>query len=71
MVIATTHSVTTAVFLTYKEVRLRQQDFKLIERNAVGNDPRIGRHMGDLGVALERRDDHVIGRDQKKDREQH
>jgi hypothetical protein len=54
-----------------QKVGLRQQDFELIERNPVGDDPWIRRHMRDLGVTLERRDDHVIGRDQKEDREQH
>ena len=70
MVIATTHTVTITVFLKKirKSVCVEQQP-ELIERHPIGDDPWIGRHVRDLGIALERGDDHVIGRNQEKDRE--
>ena len=53
-----------------QKVGLREQYPELIERDAVENEPRIGRQPRHLGVALERRHDHVIGRHQEEDREQ-
>ena len=70
MVIATTHTVTITVFL--KKIRKSvcvSRMLELIERDAVDDEPRIGRHARHLGVALERGDDHVIGRHQEEDRE--
>ena len=67
MVIATTQTVTIdRVLEEDQEVGLREQNPELIERDAVGDDPRIGRHVRDLGVALERGHDHVIGRHQER-----
>ena len=54
----------TGIFLTYLV-----PDTLLFKRWPVANNPRIGREMRDLGVRLQRRDDHVIGRNEKKDRE--
>ena len=72
MVIATTQTVTITVFL--KKIRKSvcvEQDPELIERGPVDDDPRIGRQARHLGVALERRHHHVIGRHQEEDREHH
>src|SRR5665213_3571537 len=52
-----------------QEVGLPQQYPELVERNPVEYEPRIGRHARHFGVALERRDDHVIRRQQEEDRE--
>ncbi len=70
MVMTTTQTVTIAVFL--KKIR------KSLWVNSSLNWSKvmplamihgIGRHMRDFGVALERRDHHVIGRHQEEDRE--
>src|SRR5262249_61381837 len=50
-------------------VGLGEQQLVLVE-GEVGNPPRAGRDVGDLGVGLERRHDHVIGRHEEEDREQ-
>ena len=38
----------------------------MIERHPIGDDPWIGLHVRDLGIAFERGDDHVIGRNEEK-----
>ncbi len=54
-----------------EKVGLAEQEPVLLERHAVGDDPRIGCEMGDLGVRLQRGHDHVVGGRQEEDREQH
>jgi len=53
-----------------EEVGFVEEEAVLLEGHAVGDDPRIGREMRDLGVGFQRRHDHVVGRREKEDREQ-
>jgi len=56
------HSDDHSIFEKNQEVGLGEQNLELIEREALGDDPWVGRHMRDFGIALERGNDHVIGR---------
>src|SRR6185312_6796045 len=54
-----------------QKIGLRKQYLELVERNSVSDDPRISRHVSDLGSARKCSHNHVVGRHQEEDRKDH